>query len=136
MWSVKYCFHLKSFYQISFPWYKIYPSLLEFTSLKAKTLLRSHLKFLSARGKLLKHSTSDDEILDVLIASCHSLELLALVNVNLGSSMILSICIQNGKTLKSLQLTHCKDATFAGNVDFVKEWTANSLYSHCYFRIF
>ena len=79
------------------------------------------MKFLSARGKLLKHSTSDDEILDVLIASCHSLELLSLVNVNLGSSMILSICIQNGKTLKSLQLTHCKDATFAGNVDFVKE---------------
>jgi len=76
---------------------------------------QSHLKFLSARGKLLKHSTSDDEILDVLIASCHSLELLSLVNVNLGSSMILSICIQNGKTLKSLQLTHCKDATFAGN---------------------
>ena len=72
------------------------------------------MKFFSARGKLLKHSTSDDEILDVLIASCHSLELLALVNVNLGSSMILSICIQNGKTLKSLQLTHCKDATFAG----------------------
>ena len=114
MWSVKYCLHFEKFLSNFVSLMENLPKLLKFASLKAKTLLRSHLKFLSARGKLLKHSTSDDEILDVLIASCHSLELLSLVNVNLGSSMILSICIQNGKTLKSLQLTHCKDATFAG----------------------
>ena len=46
--------------------------------------------------------------------------------------MILSICIQNGKTLRSLQLTHCKDATFAGNVDFVKKMSCKQ--SAIFFR--
>ena len=39
-----------------------------------------------------------------LMTSCHSLEKLELTNVNINSSLIRSICTQNGKTLKVLKL--------------------------------
>ena len=45
--------------------------------------------------------------LDVILASCYSLEKLSLNNVHLSYSMISSICNQNAKTLKVLNLQGC-----------------------------
>ena len=45
--------------------------------------------------------------LDVLLASCISLEKLSLNYVHLSNSMISSICNHNGKTLKVLNLQGC-----------------------------
>ena len=51
---------------------------------------------------------TEPRVLTVLLASCHSLEQLHLRNIILNHEMILSICYQNGRTLKVLKLAHCK----------------------------
>ena len=46
-------------------------------------------------------------IFDPLLTSCHSLEKLQLTNLDLNSSLIKTICTQNSKTLKVLNLNWC-----------------------------
>ena len=58
--------------------------------------------------EFLNSWNTNPRVLTVLLASCHSLEQLHLRNVILNHEMILSICYQNGRTLKVLKLAHCK----------------------------
>ena len=46
-------------------------------------------------------------IVDPLMTSCHSLEKLQLTNLDLNSSLVKTICTQNSKTLKVLNLNWC-----------------------------
>jgi hypothetical protein len=68
----------------------------------------SQLKCLVA-SNLIGYSDhhSNDEVLGILLDSCHTLEKLSLNSVTLNSSMIASIYIQNCKTLKVLRLNGC-----------------------------
>ena len=58
--------------------------------------------------EFLNSWNTEPRVLNVLLASCHSLEQLHLRNIILNHEMILSICYQNGRTLKVLKLAHCK----------------------------
>ena len=84
----------------------------------------SKLKYLN-----LSNCKSDLNILEDLLASCHSLEKLALANLpnkanlRISAKMINTICYQNGSTLKSLDLSSCKGL----NLESIQTITNNCL---------
>ena len=57
---------------------------------------------------LVISNVSPEKTVDVLLASCNSLEKLSLNHVRLSNSMVSSICNKNGKTLKVLNLRGCE----------------------------
>ena len=84
----------------------------------------SKLKYLN-----LSNCKSDLNILEDLLASCHSLEKLAVANLpnkanlRISAKMINIICYQNGSTLKSLDLSSCKGL----NLESIQTITNNCL---------
>ena len=57
---------------------------------------------------LVISNVSPNKTVDVLLASCYSLEKLSLNCVHLSKSIVSSICNKNGKTLKVLNLRGCE----------------------------
>ena len=57
---------------------------------------------------LVISNVSPNKTVDVLLASCNSLEKLSLNCVHLSKSIVSSICNKNGKTLKVLNLRGCE----------------------------
>ena len=57
---------------------------------------------------LVISNVSPNKTVDVLLASCYSLEKLSLNCVHLSKSIVSSICNKNGKTLKVLNLRACE----------------------------
>ena len=84
----------------------------------------SKLKYLN-----LSNCKSDLNILEDLLASCQSLEKLALANLpnkanlRISAKMINIICYHNGSTLKSLDLSSCKGL----NLESIQTITSNCL---------
>ena len=66
----------------------------------------SRLKYLNLSGFALK-SASNRENSEKLLKSCYSLQKLSLSNFHLTVKLIDSTCLQNGKTLKVLDLSKC-----------------------------
>ena len=66
----------------------------------------SRLKYLNLSGFGLK-SASNRENSEKLLKSCYSLRKLSLSNFHLTVKLIDSTCLQNGKTLKVLDLSNC-----------------------------
>lgn len=69
---------------------------------KLKLNGNSSLKYLD-----LSWCESTVEDIEVILASCHTLEKLSLANLELTPNMINSICTQNGETLTLLNLSYC-----------------------------
>ena len=83
----------------------------------------SKLKYLN-----LTNCKSDLNILEDLLASCHSLEKLAMaklkpLNLKISAKLINTICYQNGSTLESLDLSSCKGL----NLESIQTITNNCL---------
>ena len=66
----------------------------------------SRLQYLNLSGFALK-SASNRENSEKLLKSCYSLQKLSLSNFHLTVKLIDSTCLQNGKTLKVLDLSKC-----------------------------
>ena len=69
----------------------------------------SNMRIKSNELKYLDLSACDgnESFLEEILESCSSLEKLSMYNLKLSFKMISSICIQNGKTLKILDLEGC-----------------------------
>ena len=83
----------------------------------------SKLKYLN-----LTNCKSDLNVLEDLLASCHSLEKLAMaklkpLNFKISAKLINTICYQNGSTLESLDLSSCKGL----NLESIQTITNNCL---------
>ena len=76
---------------------------------RAKMEGSSNLRIKSNELKYLDLSACDgnESFLEEILESCSSLEKLSMYNLKLSSKMISSICIQNGKTLKILDMEGC-----------------------------
>ena len=57
---------------------------------------------------IANNPTFQREIQENLLASCYSLEKLSLQNISITSNMINNLCLQNGKTLQVLDLSHSR----------------------------
>ena len=76
---------------------------------RAKMDGNSNLRIKSNEVKYLDLSACDgnESFLEEILESCSSLEKLSMYNLKLSFKMITSICSQNGKTLKILDLEGC-----------------------------
>ena len=67
-----------------------------------------YLSTLSADNLILLQPSQNREIQEKLLASCYSLEKLSLQHIFISSNIINSLSLQNGKTLKILDLSSSK----------------------------
>ena len=81
---------------------------------RAKMEGSSNMRIKSNELKYLDLSACDgnESFLEEILESCSSLEKLSMYNLKLSSKMISSICIQNGKTLRILDLEGCDGLDF------------------------
>ena len=56
----------------------------------------------------LKYCKANNEVLEQLLMSCHSLEKISLAHLPTNSKMLRNICLQNGHSLQVLVLAECK----------------------------
>jgi hypothetical protein len=52
------------------------------------------------------------KVIEELLSSCQSLQKLSLAKLTLNFEMIKNLCLQNGSTLQTLDLSYCKGLTF------------------------